>query len=206
LLSTLLSLIGTCFILAFFYFVFGFHNFASPYEYGLLNIYFGFSGSIVSSIAVACLLGGTITFHHINMTIISGALQVSILGDFIHNPFVSILAGFVGGVITSLLSHFAHQKLNSTQFNDSKGLITVYFVNCFICSYVICPIIISGYNKNLSTNYNVGYHMIYTTVSLFIGFLFGLIAGLFRRCIKEDIIASDNNFFNSKYLLPLNPR
>jgi hypothetical protein len=124
--ATLLSLLGTCFILAFFYFVLdsysnallktiriiGGYYFSDGKLFGLLNIYFAFSGSIVSSIAVACFLGGTVTFHHINMSIISGALQVSILGNYIHHPFVALVTGVVGGVVSSILSHFAHQKLN----------------------------------------------------------------------------------------------
>ena len=154
-------------------------------SYALLNIYFAFSGSIVSSIAISCILNGFITFHNINMSILSGVLQISIIGGFIKTPYVSILVGAFAGIITSLLSNFVHSKLNNTKIKDAKGVFVIYFINCFLCTYFICPIIIKAYSNAYSNlNYHPAYHMIYTSISLGIGFLFGLLASLFRFCIR----------------------
>lgn len=54
--SALLTLLGTCFVLALFYFVLDTYTNTSK-SWALLNIYFAFSGSIVSSIAITCIVG-----------------------------------------------------------------------------------------------------------------------------------------------------
>lgn len=198
--SSLLTLLGTSFVLALFYFVLDTYTNTNK-VHALLNIYFAFSGSIVSSIAISCILGETITFHHINMTIISGVLQISIIGGFIRTPYVAILVGAFSGIVTSLLSCYLQPKINKSKIIDAKGIIVVYLINCILCSYFICPIIIKAY-ENAYTNlfYNEGYHMIYTTISLGIGFCFGVLAGALRSCIKEDNNLLDNQFFNKVYL------
>lgn len=104
-LSSLFSMLGTCFILAFFYFLLDTYT-AGDKSLALLNIYFAFSGSIVTSIAISCILAGVVTFHHINMTIIAGVVQISIIGTFIQTPYVSLLVGAFAGAVTSVLSHF----------------------------------------------------------------------------------------------------
>lgn len=119
------------------------------------------------------------------MSILSGVLQISIIGGFIKTPYVSILVGAFAGIITSLLSNFVHSKLNNTKIKDAKGVFVIYFINCFLCTYFICPIIIKAYSNAYSNlNYHPAYHMIYTSISLGIGFLFGLLASLFRFCIR----------------------
>jgi len=79
----------------------------------LLNIYFAFSSSIVSSIAISCIISGYITFHQINMSVISGVIQISIIGAFIQTPYVALLVGAFAGIITGLLSHFVHSRINN---------------------------------------------------------------------------------------------
>lgn len=111
----------------------------------LLNVFFAFSGSIVSSIAISCIINGIVTLHTINMAVISGALQISIIGGFIATPYVALLVGAFAGIVTSLLSTFVYRKINNTNIRDSKGLIVIYLINCMLCSYFICPIIIKAY-------------------------------------------------------------
>jgi hypothetical protein len=54
--------------------------------------------------------------------------------------------------------------------------------------------------------------MIYTAISFGIGLIFGLIAGLFRACIKEDNNIIDSDFFKGAYVprpppsVPLKPQ
>lgn len=152
--SSLFTLLGTSFVLALFYFLLDTYTNTNK-SYALLNIFFAFSGSIVSSIAVTCIIGEAISFHHINMTIISGVLQISIIGGFIRTPYVSILVGAFAGIVTSLLSHYLQPKINQTKIIDAKGIFVVYFINCLLCSYFISPIIIKAYENyytNLSYN------------------------------------------------------
>lgn len=135
------------------------------------------------------------------MSVLSGAIQISIIGGFIQTPYVSLLVGVFAGIVTGLLSHFVHNRINRTEFVDSKGVIVIYLFNCFFCSYFICPIIIRAYEIAFNNlNYNEGFHMIYTSISLGIGFAFGLIAGAFRCCIKEENNLSDIDFFNKTYM------
>lgn len=103
--TSLLTLIGTCFILAFFYFLLDTYANGDKF-FGLFNIYFAFSGSIVTSAAVSCILAGIVTFKNINMTIISGVIQISIIGTFVTNPSVALLVGAFAGAMTSILTHF----------------------------------------------------------------------------------------------------
>jgi uncharacterized membrane protein len=72
---------------------------------GLLNIYFAFSGCIVTGIAISSILDGVIRFHHVNMTVIAGVVQVSIIGTFIQTPYVSLLVGALAGGVTAIFSH-----------------------------------------------------------------------------------------------------
>lgn len=71
-----------------------------------------------------------------------------------------------------------------------------------LCSYFICPIVIKAYNNQnfFDSSYNEGFHMIYTSISLGIGFFFGLIAGIFRCFLNETNNLSDLDFFTSKYM------
>lgn len=141
------------------------------------------------------------------MSVISGVIQISIIGGFIQTPYVSILVGAFAGIVTGILSHFVQNKINSTQIRDSKGIIVIYLINCILCSYFICPIIIKAYkNLNANLDYNEGFHMIYTAISLGIGFGFGLLAGAFRSCIKEENGLSDMEFFNKAYMLHRIPK
>lgn len=200
-LSGFLTLLGTGFVLALFYFLLDTYT-NQDKSYALLNIYFAFSGSIVSSIAISCIIGGVITFHQINMSILSGVIQISIIGGFIQTPYVSLLVGAFAGIVTGILSHFVQNKINGKQFRDAKGVIVIYLINCILCSYFVCPIIIKAYkNTNAALDYNEGFHMIYTAISLGIGFGFGLLAGAFRSCIKEENNLSDMEFFNKPYML-----
>lgn len=109
--SAFLTLMGTGFILSLFYFVLDTYAIGS-YLNALLNIYFAFCASIITSIAISCILGGVVTFHQINMAVISGALQVSIIGTFIETPYVSMLVGVLAGAVTSLFSYYLHSKIN----------------------------------------------------------------------------------------------
>lgn len=204
--SSVLTLLGTCFVLALFYFVLDTYTIQDK-TYALLNIYFAFSGSIVSSIAISCIVNGVVTFHHINMSILSGVLQISIIGGFIKTPYVSLLVGAFAGIVTSLLSSFVHWKMNRNKETDAKGVIVVYLVNCLLCTYFICPIIIKAYmNVDSNLDYNPAFHMIYTSISLGIGFLTGLIASIFRCCIKEENSILDVEFFNKAYMFhPIPP-
>lgn len=139
----------------------------------------------MSSIAISCILDGVITLHNVNMSVIAGALQISIIGGFIKTPYVALLVGAFAGIVTALASSFIHSKINNTKIRDSKGVFVIYFINCFLCSYFICPIIIKAYkNVGLIADYNDGFHMIYTSISLGIGFLTGLLAGIFRCCLN----------------------
>lgn len=144
--ASFLTLLGTGFVLTLFYFVLDSYVVGS-YLNALLNIYFAFSASILTSVAISCILGGVVTFHQINMSAISGVLQISIIGTFIKTAYISMLVGVSGGAITGLLSHYVQRKINATKIQDSKGIIVVYLVNCLICSYFICPIIIKGYEN-----------------------------------------------------------
>jgi ammonia channel protein AmtB len=149
-LSSFLTLLGTAFVISLFYFVLDSYTLQSK-EYALLNIYFAFSGSIVSSIAISCIIDGVITFHTVNLGIISGVIQISIIGGFIRTPFVSLLVGAFAGIVTSLLLHFVQRRINNTQFRDIKGVIVIYLINSFLCSYFISPIIIKAY-KNVDSS------------------------------------------------------
>lgn len=182
--SSLFTLLGTAFVISLFYFVLDTYTQQSRLQ-SLLNIFFAFSGSIVSSIAISCILDGVITLHNVNMSVIAGALQISIIGGFIKTPYVSILVGAFAGIVTALASSFIHSKLNHTKIRDSKGVFVIYFINCLLCSYFICPIIIKAYkNVGILADYNDGFHMVYTSISLGIGFLTGLLAGIFRCCFN----------------------
>lgn len=139
----------------------------------------------MSSIAISCILDGVITLHNVNMSVIAGALQISIIGGFIKTPYVSLLIGAFAGIVTALASSYIHSKINNTKVRDSKGVFVIYLINCFLCSYFICPIVIKAYkNDNIITDYNDGFHMIYTSISLGIGFVFGLLASIFRCCLN----------------------
>lgn len=48
--------------------------------------------------------------------------------------------------------------------------------------------------------------MIYTSISLCLGIVFGLISFAFRLCFKEDIIFFDTDFFNEEYMQALAPK
>lgn len=109
--AAILTLLGTAFILTLFYFVLDSYALGS-YLNALLNIYFAFCASIITSIAISCILGGVVTFHQINMSVISGALQVSIIGTFIQTPYVAMLVGVLAGAVTGLFSFYLHTKIN----------------------------------------------------------------------------------------------
>lgn len=204
--SSLITLLGTIFTLAFFYFVLDTYV-GGPKANALLNIYFSFSASIISSVAISCIFKGVVTFHHINMSIISGAIQISIIATFIKTPYVAMLAGVLGGILTSILSLYFLNKINNKYFRDSKGLIVIYLVNVLVCSFFVCPIVLKAYENDAKAHiYNEGYHMIYTSISLGIGFGFGILAGFLRSCFKEDVDLSDNLFFNEVYHFQEEPK
>lgn len=48
--------------------------------------------------------------------------------------------------------------------------------------------------------------MAYTSISLGIGFFFGIIAGLFRCCINETNSLSDLDFFRYEYMTHMGQR
>lgn len=48
--------------------------------------------------------------------------------------------------------------------------------------------------------------MIYTSISLGIGFLFGLLACILTAIFKENVLLSDLEFFNKHYMLPTAPK
>lgn len=134
------------------------------------------------------------------MSIISGVLQISIIGGFIRTPYVAILVGAFAGIVSSLLYHFLHPRINKSKIIDAKGIISLYLINCLLCSFLICPIIIKAYENVITNlNYNEGFHMIYTAISLGIGFAFGLLAGALRSCINEENNLLDNDFFSGAY-------
>lgn len=172
-----------------------------------MNLYFAFSGCIVTGIAVSSILDGVIRFHHVNMTVIAGVVQVSIIGTFIKTPYVSLLVGALAGLVTAIFSHLFWERQYKKYIRDSKSIILIYFVNCMLGSYFVCPIIIKAYANLTGQNiYNAGFHMIYTSISLGIGFVFGLLASLFRCCFAENIPLSDIEFFNKHFMLPLAPK
>ena len=146
-LSTIFTLLGTIFTLAFLYFVLDTYTIGSKPN-ALLNIYFAFSTSIISSVAVSLIVGGVVTLEIINLAFLSGAIQISIIGTFILTPYVAMLVGVFSGVITSLLFLFYFDKLNRGYFRDSKGLIFVYLVNVLFCSFFVSPIIIKAYEND----------------------------------------------------------
>lgn len=118
-----------------------------PRPNALLNIYFALSGSIVSSVAVSCIFTGIVTLYSINMAILSGVIQISIIATFIKTPYVAMLAGVLGGILTTVLSLYLLSRINSTYFRDSKGLIVLYLVNVIVCSFFLSPIVIKAYEN-----------------------------------------------------------
>ncbi len=47
------------------------------------------------------------------MSVISGVIQISIIGAFIQTPYVALLVGAFAGIVTGLLSHFVHSRINN---------------------------------------------------------------------------------------------
>lgn len=81
------------------------------------------------------------------MAILSGVIQISIIATFIKTPYVAMLAGVLGGILTTVLSLYLLSRINSTYFRDSKGLIVLYLVNVIVCSFFLSPIVIKAYEN-----------------------------------------------------------
>lgn len=144
--TTMLTLLGSIFTLSFFYFVLDTYTTGNK-GYALLNIYFAFSTSIVTSVAVCLIISGIVTLQMVNMAFISGAIQISIIATFIRTPYVAMLVGALAGVVTSLLFIFWFNKVNRDYFRDSKGLLFVYLINVLLCAFFVSPIIIKAYEN-----------------------------------------------------------
>lgn len=120
------------------------------------------------------------------MSMISGVMEISILGAYLNTPFASIVIGAFAGIVTTLLGHFLHKnKINEGKIIDANGIFVVYFVNTFLCSFFVTPITILIFEKYGSSNtLSKSFHMKYSGISLGIGIGFGLIGALMTKWIR----------------------
>lgn len=120
------------------------------------------------------------------MSMISGVMEISILGAYLNTPFASIVIGAFAGIVTTLLGHFLHKnKINEGKIIDANGIFVVYFVNTFLCSFFVTPITILISEKyGFSNTSSKSFHMKYSGISLGIGIGFGLIGALMTKWIR----------------------
>lgn len=161
-----------------------------------------FSSNILTCMAMSAIFRGKINVNFVNYGILAGFIYVAILATFIASPFVALIVGTISGVLTSIMILF-HEGIDYRENAfDPKGFLPVVLGSCVLASYMGVPLIITAYELELNiakSAYNEGRHMIYTSISLGIGFVAGLIAGGLRSLFDERINFRDMNFFSSTF-------
>ena len=109
LLVTVFTLLGTGFVLCFFYYVLDpYYTFSMEHrDYAYLNVIMAFSSNILTCMAMSCIFRGRININFINYGVLAGFIYIAVLATFIERPFVAMIVGSAGGILTSfgLLLH-----------------------------------------------------------------------------------------------------
>lgn len=159
------------------------------------------SASILMTLGMSCILDGAVCFRDLAMSIFAGAIQISIIISLIKHPFVGICIGGFAGLITPLFMRFIDTRINKNHIRDSKGLFSVFLINGFLGTFLVSPIIVHSYsiNEQPSSDWNEGHHMIFASIALGIGLVFGLVGGIISNCINERPLLQDQYFLGETY-------
>ena len=124
---------------------------------------------------------------------------------------IGLLAGLVSGIYMQTL----HKAINRTYVYDSLGLFGPFLICSFIGSMVVAPSVLDRLVLNpAKTNFSidaenntptvetVGFQLVYVGISLGIGLLSGLVAGLFSMCEEDKFgLFANSRFFKRDYSL-----
>ena len=202
--SGILTLLGTGFTFCLFYYIIDPHSKSNKFL-GMFNVLIALCGTVLTGMAMSSLIKGKISFLGVNFGILSGVIMLAIIGNFIFNPFVAMIVGVSGGVLSGL-GLYIHDKRNSKKITDTKGFFPVIFLSCIFGSYMVVPIILKAYeNSHRNLDFNEGRHMVYTSISIGIGFFFGILASLFKFCLGEKPLMRDYTFFSESFNINKQP-
>ena len=203
-LTGVLNLLGSAISLGFFYYL------LDPYytydqakkDNALFNIFIASSASLLSSMAMSCILTGKIGLKAVSSSILSACIYISIIAVFIEYPYIAMIVGSVAGVVTTILL-FTHEKINFGNHSfDPKGFLPIVFASCVLGSFIVTLIVTSAAHiSNKNMNYYRQRHMIYTIISLGIGLVFGIVCGVFRKFINEPASFTDLSFFSPAFMI-----
>ena len=184
-----------------------------------MNIYFAFSSTILSSLCISAITKKIIHFEDIKVSVFSGVVLVGVVGNFIIDPFISLAAGLLGGIVTASLCICSRAYFQKKEFAEINVMLYIYFLNSFLGVFLLGPIVIAVYEA-LNSRYpgidswSPAYHMIYGGISLGIGAGFGFLCGLGERFLREKKTYDDELFLhpddqkesNSTVAIEENPR
>ena len=155
----------------------------------MISIFLTFSSSILMHMSLSSLVKGRIQLEHLNFSILGGVIYITILGSLIRDPWVALVLGSGGSFLTYILLLIKEKLKPSRYVFDTKNLIPVLLINSIVASALAVPLVLlaysdRGYEKQNDIVYEKVNHMIYTGISLGIGFGFGLLAGLLKCIIS----------------------
>ena len=133
-----------------------------------------------------------------------GVIYITILGSLIRDPWVALVLGSGGSFLTYILLLIKEKLKPSRYVFDTKNLIPVLLINSIVASALAVPLVLlaysdRGYEKQNDIVYEKVNHMIYTGISLGIGFGFGLLAGLLKCIISQSPVLRDITFFTPAF-------
>lgn len=190
--------IGVLFALSSIFFV---NSDLTNVNFTILTVFFALSASILMSIAMSCIIYGAVWLKDLVLSIFSGVIQISIIIKLIVHPFVAIAIGGFAGLVSPILMYFIDRRMNKNTLRDTKGLFAFYFLNAFLAIFLVAPIIIYSYNAETTPteDWNEGHVMIFGAISLGVGLVLGIIAGLFGIPFKDTILLNDLHFFGHEF-------
>lgn len=213
--SSILCLLGTFFV----FLAFGSSSALFPvksstsrgsFNIGVFNSFFALSSCIVTTIGMNMILFEGFLLKTIIYGTLAGGVISGSLGNTVNNLAYPITVGLCAGIINAFYYKFGYMRINRNSIYDSLGMNTVFFINAFISSIFITPIVISSITTNeinlissgiLSNAAAAGQSLIYFALSLIFGGMSGLLCGLVHYGWSKlsNKYFTDNSLFDSDF-------
>ena len=110
-----------------------------------MNIYFAFSSTILSSLCISAITKKIVHFEDLKVSVFSGVVLVGVIGNFIIDPFISLVAGLLGGIVTTSLCIYSRAYFQKKNLAEMNIMFYIYFLNSLFGAFLLSPAVIAAY-------------------------------------------------------------
>ncbi|NWV12373.1 RHL protein, partial [Ptilonorhynchus violaceus] len=147
--SDLFSVLGTVFVWVFW------PSFSCIWEISVLNTYFALAVSAVSAFMLSALTSkdGKFRMTHIHSAVLAGGVTISYTVHIIHQPWIAMLLGLLGSVISILGSHCLQRCFNPPlKIQDTSGVHFTFGLPAVLGA--VAAVVVFVVNEGTETQWN----------------------------------------------------